>query len=133
LESALKFPFVTRARHEEVVSALAKLLYPNGVPREFQMLLGIHIDEEQAQTQVAAEPELTDDEKAIEEMKAEQARDQAEIALIRRVRPSQLGPALARMMEKYGHQSAYTAVKQSPASAIFAKAEEEAIKASKTN
>jgi hypothetical protein len=127
----MKLPFLTRARHEEVVSALAKLLYPDGVPQEFQMLLGIHI--EQAQAQVAAEPELTDDEKAIEEMKAEQARDQAEIALIRRVRPSQLGPALARMMEKYGHQSAYTAVKQSPASAIFAKAEEEAIKASKTN
>jgi hypothetical protein len=126
----MKLPFVTRSHHEEVVSALkdrltacAKLLYPNGVPQEFQLLLGIHIE----QAKVVTEPELTDDEKAVEEMKAEQARDRAELDRLRRLSPSKLGPALARMMTKYGQMGAYTAVKQSPASAIFAKAEAEAI------
>lgn len=129
----MRLPFVTRAHHEEIVGAMkaqltacAKLLYPNGVPEEFQLLLGIHIE----QPQIVAEPEreLSDDEKAIAEMKAEQARDRANLARIKRTHPSQLGPAIARMMEKYGHQSAYMAAKQSPAGAVFAKAAEDAMR-----
>lgn len=130
----MRFPFVTRAHHEEVVNAMkdqltacSKLLYPSGVPEEFQLLLGIKID---AQAQVASEPERepSEDEKAIAAMKAERARDEANLARIRRTRPSQLGPAIAAMMEKYGHQQAAAATRQSPASVLFAKAKEEALK-----
>lgn len=130
----MPFPLVTRSHHDETVRALkdkltacAKLLYPNGVPEEFQLLLGIKIE---AQTQVASEPERepTEDERVVAAMKAERARDEANLARIKRTRPSQLGPAIAAMMEKYGHQAASAAVRQSPATAIFAKAEEEALK-----
>ncbi len=47
----MRFPLVTRAHHETVVQAmkqqmegLAKLLYPRGVPPEFQLRLGIQIE-----------------------------------------------------------------------------------------
>jgi hypothetical protein len=130
----MRLPLITRAHHEEVVRALkdrltacAKLLYPNGVPEEFQLLLGIHI-EQAAQEAKVAEREPTEDEKAIAQMRTERSRDEAELARIKRTRPSQLGPAIARMMEKYGQRSAAAATRQSPAIALFAQAEEEALK-----
>lgn len=128
----MRFPFVTRAHHEAVVGKMqkqlegvAKLLYPQGVPEEFQLLLGIHIEAKDSQP--APEPELTDDQKAIAEMKAEQAADKARLERIRRTRPSQLGPALASYMQKWGFQQAAVSARQSPATAIFAQAEAEAL------
>jgi len=118
----MKFPFVTRAHHEEVVrllrsqiTGLARTIYAGGeVPEEFQLLLGIHIEPKSAS--IAPERELTEDEKALAEMKAEQARDLAALARIKRTRPSQLGTALAAHMEKWGARSALAASKPSPIS-----------------
>lgn len=132
----MKFPFVSRSQHEETVKALkkqitglAKLLYPDGVPEEFQLLLGIHI--EARADAPPREPELTEDQKAVAEMKAEQARDRANLDRIKRLRPSQLGQALTTYMEKWGSASRFTAnvkpATASPAMELFAKAEREAL------
>src|SRR5712692_7929697 len=116
----MPFPFVSRAHHEEVVRGmkeqivgLAKLLYPNGVPEEFQLLVGIHIEAQGEKP----EPErpLTDDEQAIAEMKADHERDKANLARIKRLRPSQLGPAMANYHQKWGYLKATAAAAPSPA------------------
>ena len=130
----MPFPFVSRAHHEAVVKDLrsklegcARLLYPDGVPEEFQLLLGIQLEQKASSPAPVPERELTDDEKAIEEMKAEQAADWAEIVRIERTRPSQLGAAMARHMAKWGAaRFATPTTGQSPARAVFAKAEAEA-------
>lgn len=129
----MRFPLVTRSRHEQEVSrltdqirALAKLLYPQGVPEEFQLLLGVRIDTAERET---AEPErsLTDDEKMIAEMKAEQERDQANLARIKRTRPSLLGAEIARHMKKWGGITVATPAK-TEAAEVFSKAEAEALR-----
>lgn len=134
----MRFPFVTRAHHETVVTAmkqqlegLAKLLYPRGVPQEFQLLLGIQI--EASANQPEPEPELTDDQKAMAEMKAQQAADRARLERIRRTRPSQLGAALSDYMRKWSWQKATGSVAPSPVSSLFARAEAEALNTDTTS
>jgi hypothetical protein len=127
----MRFPFVTRAHHDEMVArlkdqvkGLAMRLYPEGIPEETQLVLGIRVE---AKVVVEKERKLTDDEKAIAEMKADQERDRANLARIRRTSPSQLGSVLARYMAKWGTQTAIAASKPSPAMILFAEAEAEAL------
>lgn len=129
----MRWPFITRAHHEDIVTrmrdqimGLAMRLYPEGVPKETQLVLGIHM-EVPAQSK-AAEPELTEDEKAIAEMKAAQVRDWAQVQRIKRTRPSQLGLALSDYMSRWGYQRPGSQnAAPSPAIAIFAQAEAEAL------
>lgn len=135
----MRLPFISRAHHEEIVSrmrdqirALAMRVYPDGITEEVSLLLGIPASV--TPVRLEPEPELTDDQIEIARMKAEQANDWAEVQRIKRTRPSQLGPAMARHMQKWGAQrfggSAMPAdtSEPSPAIAIFQQAEAEALK-----
>ena len=135
MESPLKFPFVTRARYEEEVArlkdqikGLAMRVYPEGVPEEAQLVLGIRVEAKPAQVQ--SEPEMTDDEKAVAQMKADQANDKANLERIRRTRPSLLGKAMADYMQKWGTATFGVSAKvaSSPVAKLFADAEADALK-----
>src|SRR5437868_11480687 len=88
----MPFPFVTRSHHEEVVRLLksqltgvAKLLYPEGVPEEFQLLLGIEIPAS-PQLKLQAEPE-SEPAAIVEEDKEEETQpNRAKEEEIRRLR-----------------------------------------------
>lgn len=91
------FPFLTRAHHNEVVKglrnqiiALAKLLYPEGVPEEFQLLLGVEIPQSVKEPAPISEPEaqLTPEQMIAETMENERAADQRKLTSIARTKPS---------------------------------------------
>lgn len=105
----MKFPFVTRAHHEEVVHllrsqirGLARTLYAGEVPEEFQMLLGIEIPKptNPVPEPKAAEPVLTQDQKIEAEAEERQMDAKAKLASIMRTNPSRLGPALEQVMKQ---------------------------------
>src|SRR2546430_4555911 len=130
----MRFPFVTRSHHEEVVcllksqiTGLAKLLYPEGVPEEFQLLLGIEIPvSPQLKLQAEPEPEPA---AIIEEVEQEETHpNRAKEEEIRRLRsvartnPSRLGRELERAMARDAMQRANSA---HPSHAIFRQARAE--------
>jgi len=129
----MPFPFVTRSHHEEVVRLLksqltgvAKLLYPEGVPEEFQLLLGIEIPAS-PQLKLQAEPEPAA--RVTEEVEQEETQpNRAKEEEIRRLRslartnPSRLGRELERAMARDAMQRANSA---HPSHAIFRQARAE--------
>jgi hypothetical protein len=120
----MKFPLVSRAHHERVVTALAKLLYPEGVPAEFQLLLGVEIPQQESATTpvhdvATSEPLPTEDDEAAEQ-RLENIR---RLTSLRRTAPSKLGPELARIMQADAMRGAHRPAKQ-----IFAAAKEQALK-----
>lgn len=133
----MSFPFMFRSDHDEIVGelrariiGLAKLLYPTGVPQEFQLLLGVSIPDSPSMVTAAVEevePTLTPIQKA-EEEEAERQRDlRAELTSRMRTRPSTVGPALERIMYAepiYAARAAHPAVAR-----LFTEAKAEALKA----
>ena len=123
----MKFPFISRWYHEAVtnqlrsqVLGLAKLLYPEGVPEEVQLLLGITIPASTASTTPETpeeEPEETTDpeQQAEEEKREERIR---RLTSLRRRSPSRVGPAIAAMMQQNVIERAKNA--HGPASPFFA-------------
>lgn len=129
----MKFPFVTRSHHEEVVNllrsqlaGLARTLYGGDVPKEFQMLLGIEIPDTGEKPVEPKEPVLTHDEQIEEEEAQRQARNRAELTSRMRTRPSTVGPAMERIMKETTYDAAKAA---NPAVALmFEQAKKDALK-----
>lgn len=105
------FPWLSRRQHDAEVKALrnqvvalAKLLYPNGVPEEFQLLVGIEIPHSDSATSASvttAGPEpLTAAQQAEDEEEGRIRGLQTELRSRMRTRPSTVGPYLERIMKQ---------------------------------
>lgn len=120
----MKFPFVTRAHHEEVVEALARLLYPQGVPKEFQLLLGLQLGE--AAPAPVIEPEDEEDKapdaKLYRKIKNDNEAFKARLSSLKRTSPSRVGPAIEAELKRRAQRDANLA---HPASRVFAMAREQ--------
>src|SRR5207302_6605725 len=108
------------------LTGVAKLLYPEGVPEEFQLLLGIEIPAS-PQLKLQAEPEPAA--RVTEEVEQEETQpNRAKEEEIRRLRslartnPSRLGRELERAMARDAMQRANSA---HPSHAIFRQARAE--------
>lgn len=122
------FPFVTRSHHEAVVkslkdqiTALAKLLYPQGVPEEFQLLVGIHIEENSKPVTEEKKPEAPD-EKLFQAIKDEKEAFRAKLRAARRTSPSRIGPMIAAEAQRRTMRDAELA---HPAQTVFANARQQ--------
>lgn len=136
----MKFPFVFRSHHDEMVAELRRQL----VDRErelhrltdliFKNTFGVQLHDtiaEAAQPLEAPEVPLSPEKEA--ELKAEQeaADERARLTSIWRTRPSQLGPYLERAMKKSTRRRAQAARPihaVTPAGQVFSTAMEEALK-----
>jgi hypothetical protein len=133
----MRFPFVTRSHHEEVVTMLRETLAAREKELHrlkdliFQREFGVQLYDSlpaDAPVQTAAEPE-PEPEPARD---LEQERDARELTALARTRPSQLGPAMERKMRRDVMRMAQAAhpthtVPGSPATAVFSKARKEAL------
>lgn len=136
----MKFPFVLRSQHDEMVEDLRRQIADQQQElhrlkdRIFQEIWGIQLHDSlpkaEAQTSAPAEPEVEEEARDLDK-----EADQRELRTIRRLRPSQLGPALERRMVKKVHDMALAALPPrtqpgqpaNPAREIFAKAKKEAL------
>ena len=135
----MKFPFVLRSQHDELVEALRQQLAEQQQELHrlkdwvFEKTFGIQLHDSlprlEEQTSAPAEP-LTEEEVRDRQKEA----DQRELATIRRLRPSQLGPALEKRMVKRVHDMALAArppitpgATVHPAQQVFDKAKQEAL------
>ena len=132
----MRFPFVTRRHHEEVVcllksqiTGLAKLLYPEGVPEEFQLLLGIEIPTgAQPRLQVEPEPIVEEEDKPEETGETNRAEEIRRLRSVARTNPSRLGRELERAMARDAVTRATSAHPSThPSQAIFRQARAEAV------
>lgn len=104
----MRFPFVSRVYHEATVNGLrkqiiglARVLYPNGVPEEFQLLLGVEIPTTEVASPVAAPAPTPSSTDQAEEEEAERIRDiKAELRSRMRTRPSTVGPFMEQVMRQ---------------------------------
>lgn len=129
----MPFPFVSRSHHDEEVTrlkeqlvALAKLLYPakdypEGVPVEMQMLLGVFIPRPEPTTAIEEEAtaEPVEDEEA-----QEREEDQRRLTSLRRTKPSLVGPAMEEIMRRRIIRQVKAA---NPSASVFAQAHAEAL------
>lgn len=131
----MQFPFVLRSYHEAEVTrlkeqlvALAKLLYPakdypDGVPVEFQMLLGVFIPRPERPTAIEEReeaPQPVEDEEA-----QEREEDRRRLTSLARTKPSLVGPAMEEIMRRRIVRQVKNA---NPSGAVFAQAHAEALK-----
>lgn len=129
----MKFPFVTRAHHEEVVNllrsqlaGLARTLYGGDVPKEFQMLLGVEIPDTGEKAPEPKDQPMTRDQQIEEEEAQRQMANRAELKSLMRTSPSKVGPRLEQMMKQTTY---YAAKAANPAVALmFEQAKKDALK-----
>lgn len=131
----MKFPFVSRSHHEDVVALKDLIIAERGIRVQaletelhrlkdliFKNNFGVQIHDTIPEPQMEPEPVLTEEEKQVQEYQQQKDYEKARLASIAATRPSALGDALSRELKRDTEQRARAA---NPVRQVFASARAE--------